>query len=155
MMLSQNHIVGLHQLYSIVTVYCCSKISIRAKKMMEERNLFAHYQGTMTKPFQTNNIWYILALCITVTPKCNRAIIILSSFTFMFLQIELVSCDNNAGSCFHDFRTLRIQKVSTCKAENSTRNTLEAFLITALVNNVSTTPFRGTASRLASYKWGL
>lgn len=55
MMLSQNHIVGLDQLYSIVTVYCCSTISIRAKKMMEERNLFAHYQGTMTK----HNIWYI------------------------------------------------------------------------------------------------
>lgn len=64
MVLSQNHIVGLDQFYSIVTVYCCSTISIRAKKMMEERNLFAHYQGTMTKPFSdtavTNNSWYIL-----------------------------------------------------------------------------------------------
>lgn len=64
MVLSQNHIVGLDQFYSIVTVYCCSTISIRAKKMMEERNLFAHYQGTMTKPFSdtavTNNSRYIL-----------------------------------------------------------------------------------------------
>lgn len=124
--------------------------------MMEERNLFAHYQGTMAKTLSdtavTDNIWYILALCITVTSKCNRAIIILSSFTFMFLQIELVSCDNNTGSCFHDFRTLRIQKVSACKVKNSTRNTLEAFLITALVNTVSTTLFGGTAFRLASYK---
>lgn len=61
---------------AVVSVYCCSSICIRAKQMVQHRNLFEDFQGTGGIPLVntgvTNNTTCIVAVCIAFTPECHR-----------------------------------------------------------------------------------